>query len=64
MTEIADDLLTGADAIGIYLGWPARRVFYACEKRQIPAFKIGNKWCARKSTLKTHLEKLESNYAA
>lgn len=59
MNELASDLVCGAEAIAEYLGWPKRRAFYACEKRLIPAFKVGNKWCARKSTLKTHFEKLE-----
>ncbi len=62
--SLAGDLLSGAEAIAEYLGWPTRRTFYACEKRQIPAFKIGSKWCARKSTLLDYVAKLESGDAA
>ncbi len=54
------DLLSGAEAIAAYLGWSVRSTFYACEKGHIPAFKIGVKWCARKSTLKAHIDDLES----
>jgi hypothetical protein len=57
--DLADDLLTGADAIAAFLGWNKRVTFYACEKQHIPAFKVGKKWCARKSSLKQFFAKLE-----
>jgi hypothetical protein len=62
--ELATDLMCGAEAIAKFLGWPVRRVFYACEKQHIPAFKIVNKWCARKSTLAAHIEMLEKKWRA
>jgi hypothetical protein len=61
MTPLADDLLDGAGEIAAFLGWPKRRVFYALERGQIPGFKIGNKWHARRSTLTAHIARLEQN---
>jgi excisionase family DNA binding protein len=57
--KLADDLLDGADEIARFTGWSKRRVFYLLERKQIPAFKVGNKWCARGSTLTEYIAKLE-----
>jgi hypothetical protein len=59
MKPLADDILTGAGQIAAYIGWPKRRVFYLLEGGQLPAFKIGSRWCARRTTLTNHIEKLE-----
>jgi hypothetical protein len=59
MKPLADDLLNGAEEIAIFLGWPTRRVFYLLERGRIPGFKIGAKWHARRSTLITHIARLE-----
>jgi hypothetical protein len=56
---LSEDLLDGAERIADYTGWPTRRVFYLLEKGLIPAFKIGNRWTARKSRLRRHIEDLE-----
>ena len=48
---LADDLLDGATAIAKFTGFKVRRVFYLCEQGELPAFKIGTRWCARKSEL-------------
>jgi hypothetical protein len=56
---LSEDLLDGAERIAEYTGWPTRRVFYLLEKGLIPAFKIGNRWTARKSRLRRHIEDLE-----
>lgn len=45
------DLLTGADEIAAYIGWPARRVYRAVEKNLIPYFKKGSLILARKSEI-------------
>lgn len=45
------DLLTGADEIAAYIGWPSRRVYRAVEKNLIPYFKKGSLILARKSEL-------------
>jgi hypothetical protein len=58
--ELATDLLDGMPAIAKFYGCPVRRGYYLAENKLIPAFKVGEKWCARKSTLKAHIEKLEA----
>ena len=57
--NLADDLLEGAAAIATFAGVSTRRVFYLAETKKLPVFKIGNRWCARKSTLVAHIAKLE-----
>lgn len=59
--ELKDDMLTGAKAIGDHIGEDERRTFYLLENRQIPAFKLGGRWNARKTTLLKHIEKLEAD---
>jgi len=58
--NLGSDLLKGATAIADFLGEKPRRVFYLCERGLIPAFKIGQRWHARKSTLRAHFERLEA----
>ena len=58
--ELKDDRLKGAKAIAEFLGEDERRVFYLLEKKQIPGFKYGGLWNARKSTLVRHIERLEA----
>ena len=57
---IAEDLLDGAEEIAQFTGWELRRVYYLLEKKLIPAFKVGNRWTARKSRLKRYIEELEA----
>ena len=45
------DYLTGAKAIGAYLGVSSRRAFYLLENKLIPAAKVGAAHVARKSSL-------------
>ncbi len=58
---LGDDLLNGAAAIAEHMGpdWTPRRVFYAAERKYLPIFRLGNRLCARKSTLVRHMEDLE-----
>ena len=59
--DLAGDLLDGVTAIAAFTGWPERRIYYLAEKGLLPLFKIGErKWCARKSTLRRHIDNLES----
>jgi hypothetical protein len=58
--QLDEDLLNGASEISEFIGQPVRRVYYMCEKKQLPAFKLGSKWTARKSTILARLAKLES----
>ncbi len=55
----SDDLLVGADEIGKFLGANTRRAFYLLETRQVPSFKIGRLWHARRSTLTKFFEEQE-----
>ena len=54
MTETASiksDLLTGADEIANYLGWPVRRVYHAARQKYLPIGHMGSLLIARKSQL-------------
>jgi hypothetical protein len=62
--SLASDLLEGVQKIARYTGLKPRRVFYLAEGGRLPVFKIGNRWCARKSTLIEHIAKLERGEAA
>lgn len=62
--KLADDLLDGAEEISRFTGWSKRRVFYLLEQGQLPGFKVGSKWCARRSTLTDHITRLERGEAA
>ncbi len=62
---LADDLLEGVEAISKFLGWKPRRVYYLLEHGHLPGFKVGDtRWCARKSTLISHIARLENPEAA
>ena len=54
-----DDLLVGATEIGKFLGADQRRAFYLLSTRQVPAFKVGRLWHARRSTLVRFMENQE-----
>jgi excisionase family DNA binding protein len=57
---LADDLLDGVTAIAAFTGFTERKIYHLAEKGQLPLFKLGErKWCARKSTLRAHIERLE-----
>ncbi|EBU7498353.1 hypothetical protein DK058_26135, partial [Salmonella enterica subsp. enterica serovar Typhi] len=58
--ELAEDILRGADAIATYMGLPRRAVYHAVAKGQLPAFRIGETVCARKSTLRGWIAKQEA----
>ncbi len=54
------DLLSGARAIGQFLGMTERRARYLAETGSMPTFKIGGLLCARRSTLVAWLEQAEA----
>ena len=58
-----EDMLTGAAEIAEFLGCNKRRGFYLLESKQIPAFKLGSIWVARKSSLLAYFDKLEGGEA-
>jgi hypothetical protein len=51
MSDLAEDLLTGGAAISEFTGIPESRFFYLAERGLLPVFKMGARWCARKSEL-------------
>lgn len=57
------DLLYGAAAIGAFLGLTRKQVEPRIARGEIPTFKLGGKArgtvCARRTTLRAHLAKLE-----
>ena len=58
---IGDDLLVGAAQIAGELGVSKRRANNLCASAAIPAFKLGGKWHARRTTLVSYIEALEKN---
>lgn len=60
---MANDLLTGVAEIAAFTGLTKREVYHLAPKGKLPVFKVGDrKWCARKSTLRRHIERLEAAY--
>ncbi len=57
------DLLHGAREIGAFLKTNPRKTYYLLETGALPAFKLGNQWCARKSTLLAYFAQLEEQAA-
>lgn len=62
--NLSDDLMIGAKNIGDHMGISERQAFHMLENSQIPGFKLGNKWAARKSTLNEHIARLEREATA
>jgi hypothetical protein len=62
--DLADDLLRGILKISRFLGEPERRGYYLAETGQIPAFKVGKIWMARKSGLRRFYAELEAKAEA
>ena len=57
------DLLYGVPAIAAFTGLRERAIYHLAEQGKLPLFKLGDlKWCARKSTLRQHLAKLEAGH--
>jgi excisionase family DNA binding protein len=64
MNDLADDLLRGVDAIAAFTGLKRRTIYHLAENGRLPVFKLDDRvWCARKSTLRRHIEKLEASHA-
>ncbi|MGY3130877.1 hypothetical protein ACVWZM_001559 [Bradyrhizobium sp. USDA 4501] len=59
MTIMSDDLLSGAKAIGEFIGKSERQAFYLLENHLLPGFKNGRTWNARKSTIAEHYARIE-----
>ncbi|NMM46452.1 helix-turn-helix domain-containing protein [Rhodospirillaceae bacterium KN72] len=63
-TNLSADLLKGVAEIAEFLGEDERRTSYLCRNRSIPAFQIGQRWYARRSSLRGFIDRLESGAAA
>jgi hypothetical protein len=50
-SDITDDVVWGARAIGRVIRKNPRQAFYLLESGLLPARKIGNQWCASRSRL-------------
>lgn len=61
--QLADDLLSGANAIATYVGESKRRIYYMLERGELPAFKMAGRWYARKSKIIARIEHLEAGEA-
>jgi len=60
---LADDLLEGAAQIAAFLfgdGKQRRRVYWLVQKQSLPVFKIGQRICARPSTLRRWIREQEA----
>ena len=58
-SQLRDDLLSQAGPIGEFIGEGERRTYRLLETGEIPGFKMGGRWYARKSTLLEHIANLE-----
>ena len=54
------DLIRSTKNIGEVLNCSARQAQYLCETSQIPVFKIGSIWHARRATLERFIEDREA----
>jgi hypothetical protein len=50
--ELANDIVWGADGIGKVINRNERQTFHLIDTRQLPAKKIGGRWCASRSGLR------------
>jgi hypothetical protein len=57
-------MIEGVAAIAAYVGKTERQTHWLVEKKQLPAFKIGNRWHMRKSTYAAFIERLEASSVA
>lgn len=62
--NLAADILRGANQIAEYLGFPRRTVYHAVAKGHLPAFRIGDILCARRSTLTAWISQQEQQARA
>lgn len=53
------DLLYGVKAIGAFLGLTRPQAQHRIDAGELPTFRMGGTICARRTTLRAHLAKLE-----
>lgn len=54
-----EDLIEGAELIGAEYGFTAKRAFALLDAGEIPGFKVGGRWFARRSTIRKDIERRE-----
>jgi hypothetical protein len=64
MSDLADDLLWGADAIAKALNKEVRPTYYLLEKKLIPAAKVGDQWVVSRKALRDHFAGLMKRKAS
>jgi hypothetical protein len=53
------------EAIAAFTGLKKRKIYYLAESGRLPVFKLDDRvWCARKSTLRKHIDNLEASQKA
>jgi hypothetical protein len=63
-SNLADDLLIGAEAIAAFTGFSPRQVYRYAETGHLRTFKMGALVCARRSTITEDIARSESEAAA
>jgi len=58
------DLIWGATAIASEINRPVRTTFYLLETEQLPARRVGGRWCASRRGLRQHFANLLGGEAA
>ncbi len=53
--SLACDLMRGVGAIAAFLGMTPRQTYHILTQGHLPAFKMGDVWCCRKSTIRAHV---------
>ncbi len=61
---LGHDLIWGVAAIAAEIGRNQRQTFHLLEHGNIPAKKVGGRWCALRSTLRQFFEELAASAAA
>jgi hypothetical protein len=60
MPDVADDLMIGDVAIAKFFGKTRWQIQWMLRNRRLPmAFKLGDRWCVRKSSVRRYLETRE-----
>lgn len=61
--SLAGDLMRGVEAIAVFLDLTQRQTNHLLQCGQLPAFKMGGIWHARKSTILAHIAAKEARSA-
>ena len=62
--SIKNDILWGAKALSEEIGLTERQTFHLLETGQLPAKKVGGRWCSTRTVLRGFFNPLPSNEVA